>query len=451
MLTLKIRLLKLRAVPLYFLLATAGGSVFLSSERSNAAEPAKDLKPEEPKAGPSTLQLIQPELRTISGPITRSGLVEAYEQTSIYSKVAGFVKTWTADIGDRVKKGQVLATILAPELVEEWETKKAQVKLAEARIELSKQMVKVRQAGVKAAEGRLDATKSVLKSKLPSRDAAAAGVTEAEAELLSKQAAVVEAELAIKVAIADRAVAESEAKRFEVLIGYLTLAAPYDGVIVMRNVNTGDYVSPPSGDPTDRSRSARLPLSRPEPPIYVIARMDLVRVLVDIPDEYANSVEVGSKATVIFPARQDEVISAAITRTSWALDFKSRTLRAEIDLPNPKGELRPGMYASVKAPLKRPRRAWTLPLSAIDESGDKIFFWAFKNGRAVRTEIQTETSDDKWIEITKRRSPRSGGENRWAPLDGSEKVIIGDLTLLEDGKPVKVTNPQWRRGTPPKE
>ncbi len=119
-------------------------------------------KPERP-----TFRLIQPQVRNISRTVGQPGFVEAYERTSIVPKVTGYIEKWNVDIGDRVKKGDVLATLFVPELREDWETKKAQVKRAQERVELAKQTVKVRQADVKAAQAHLAEARAPLKSGAP--------------------------------------------------------------------------------------------------------------------------------------------------------------------------------------------------------------------------------------------------------------------------------------------
>ena len=196
------------------------------------------------------------------------------------------------DIGDKVKKGEVLATLFVPELVEDFGTKKATVELDKERIDLALKLVEVAEADVKAAEARLDEAKAILakyqaevdrwdsevkrlehevkrgvvdpqillestnqlKSSIAARDAAKATIAKAEAELLSKQATLAKAKVDVAVARADLAVAESEARRLKAWVGYLTLTAPFDGVIVARNANTFDFVLPTTGDPTAMER-----------------------------------------------------------------------------------------------------------------------------------------------------------------------------------------------------
>ena len=256
-----------------------------------------------------------------------------------------------------------------------------------------------------------------------------------------QQATLAKAKVDVSVARADLAVAKSEAKRLEAWVGYLTLTAPFDGVIVARNANTFDFVLPATGDPTAMQRSPDLSPGGTAAPIYVVDRTDVVRIFVDIPEQDANYVQVGTKASVLAKAYRDEPIPGTVTRTSWALNVKSRTLRAEIDLPNPGSQLLPGMYAYAKVIIERPG-VRALPVAALTHSGDKTFCWTYEDGHAVRTEIQTGVSDGEWIEVTNRRAPSRRTATRrqgsWTPIDGSEQVILGDLSILTDGAPVKV-------------
>ena len=209
-------------------------------------------------------------------------------------------------------------------------------------------------------------------------------------------------------------------------------------MIVARNANTFDFVLPSVGDPTADNRAPHLSPGGTSAPIYVVDRTDKVRIFVDIPEQDANYVKVGTKASVLAKAYRDETIEGTVTRTSWALNVKSRTLRAEIDLPNPGGQLLPGMYAYAKVIIERPG-VQTLPVSALTYSGEKTYCWTYKDGHAERTEIQTGVSDGQWIEVTNlQREAGSVVENTWAPIKGSEKVILGDLSVLADGGPVQV-------------
>ena len=247
-------------------------------------------------AEPPTVQVIQPSFRKIVRLIGQPSFIESFERTSIYPKLDAYIEKWKVDIGDKVKKGDVLATLFVPEMVEDYGTKNATVELDKSRIEQANKLVKVAEANVEAATARLVEAKAILgkfqaevdrweteikrlrhetergivdpqillestnewKSALASRDAAKATIMTQQADLLSREAALAKAHVDVTVARDDLAVAQSEARRLRAWVGYLTLTAPYDGVIVARNANTGDFVLPATGDPSAMERSPNL-------------------------------------------------------------------------------------------------------------------------------------------------------------------------------------------------
>lgn len=449
----------------YFLLAALAAPGCSHEKKNDYASVSK----------PPTVRIMQPQVRKIVRVVGQPSFIEAYERTSIYPKVTAYIDKWIVDIGDKVKKGDVLAKLFVPEMVEDFGTKKATVKLNEERVDLALKMVDVAEANVQAAKARLDEAQAILakyqsevdrwdtevkrltrevqrgvvdpqillestnqwRSSVAAWDAAMATIKKAQAELLSSQADLAKAKVDVAVARADVAVASSEARRLEAWVGYLTLTAPFDGIIVLRNANTFDFVLPSTGDPTAMQRSPDQSPSRAAP-IYVVDRTDIVRIFVDIPEQDANYVHIGTKATVLAKAYRDEPIPGTVTRTSWALNVKSRTLRAEIDLPNPGSQLLPGMYAYAKVIIERPG-VRALPVSAFTHSGDQTFCWMYEDGHAKRAEIQTGVSDGDWMEVTNIQRPTaSDADQSWAPISGSERVILGDLSILADGDPVEV-------------
>jgi len=431
---------------------------------------------------PPVVKVVKPTKRTIVRVVGQPSFIESFERTSIYPKLTGYIEKWNVDIGDLVKKGQVMATLFVPELVEDFETKKATVGLDHQKVDLALKIVDVAAADVQAAEARVAETKAILakfsaeverwasevkrlddevrrgvvdpqvllestnqwKSSAASREAARADIMKAEAELLSDKATLAKSKVAVEVARADLAVAVSEAKRIEAWVGYITLPAPYDGVVVARNANTGDFVLPAAGDPTAMQRSPHLAPGGTAAPIYVVDKTDVVRIFVDIPEQDANYVKIGTKATVLARAYRDEPLKGSVTRTSWALNIQSRTLRAEIDLPNPNSQLLPGMYAYANVIIERPD-VRALPVGALTHSGEKTYCWKYEDGRAVKTEIQTGVGDGEWIEVTNRRIPESKAPTAaahagdlWSAFDGSEQLILDEQSVLTDGLVVEL-------------
>jgi HlyD family secretion protein len=430
-------------------------------------------------AKPPKVRLVQPQARTIVRVVGQPSFIESYERTSIYPKPTAYIKKWVVDIGDKVKKVDVLATLFAPELVEELGTKKAAVVLDRERIALAMEVVEVAKADVAAAVARLSEAEAILqkfeseverwstevarldrqvsrtvvnagilfestnqlKSSVAARDKAKATITRAKAEVAAARARLAKAEVEVRVAEATLKVADSEEKYAKAWVDYLTLTAPFPGVISARNANTFDYVSPTGGDPTAFYLSPNIAPGGTVAPIYVVDRLDVVRIFIDIAERDANFVKIGTKATVLARAFRDQELPATVTRVSWALNMKSRTLRAEVDLPNPDSQLLPGMYAYVKVIIERPH-VMAMPLDALEYSGSQAFCRLYESGKAVRTELETGISDDTWIEIINRRRPvdpeAPGDTVPWTPIDGTEHVILGDVSGLADDAPVDV-------------
>jgi multidrug efflux pump subunit AcrA (membrane-fusion protein) len=446
---------------------------------------AKEKKVAPSVSEPPVLNLIHPQLRQIVRVVGQPSFVQSYERTSVYPKLTAYIEKWNVDIGDKVRKGDVLADLFVPELRELWGTKKATVAYARERVRWAKKEVEVAAAEVQAAKAHLEEAQAILakfqaevdrwqvqvdriareverqviapqillesqnelKADVAARDAAKATIEKVAADLQAAQARLDRAVINVAVAEADLAVAESEAKRLEARVGYLKLFAPFDGIVVARNANTWDFVLPKTGDPTARMRSPDLSPDAAAAPIYVIDRTDIIRVYVDIPERDADFVRIGSEARVKLWAYRDEWIPATVTRLAWALNVKSRTMRAEIDLPNPGTRILPGMYAYGKVLIVRPD-VRAVPKSALVHAGGKNFVWRYEDGRARRTEVQTGIGDGQWIEITNFRvesesadKDRWAGEDQWAPFDPSQQVLIGSkLTSLTEGAAVRLSD-----------
>ncbi|HEY2839984.1 MAG TPA: efflux RND transporter periplasmic adaptor subunit [Pirellulales bacterium] len=427
-----------------------------------------------------TVHIVTAEKRNLVRQVGQPSFIDSYEQTAIYAKLAGYVEKWNSDIGDRVQKGELLASIFIPELEQELNLKKAEVVMSQALVAQAEKLVEVADANVKAAVakvseaqadvGKFDAlvkrwdsevgrqvsmvadrvldqqilgeSRRQLESSRASTDAALAAVKTAEALQLARSADLDKSKVDVDVAKAKLQVAEADEKRLAALYSYTRLTAPYQGIIVLRNANIGDFVLPATGDPSASSRSTDQSSSRATP-VYVVARTDVVRIYVDVPESEANYIvsEVDkkagdsravTKATVRVAAFQNDDLPATVTRSSWALNMKSRTLRAEIDLANPDAKLLPGMYAYGMVTIERPG-ALVLPQSAIVENGNQAVCFLLVGGHAIRTPAQTGLRADGMIEVLKKK--RAGA---WTDFVREDQVIVGDLTELTDGCPVKV-------------
>ena len=291
------------------------------------------------------------------GPIVAIATVEALWSTDQYAKTSGYVTEVNADLGDRVKKGQVLAVIDVPELQKELAAAKATVvakqelaKAAGAAVEQAQTAIEVAKRQQAGANAELHLAETTLKRQeelFAGKAATSQQIDEARAraELARASAGVSEAKIAAAeadltaaraneaVAKANAAVAAAEAERTETLLAYTRITAPFDGIVTRREVSPGDLV---------QSAAANRGT-----PLFTVQQMDTVRVFCDVPEASAVLVRTGDPAEVKFFGPGGKVIRGNVTRIAAAVNARTRTMRAEINLPNSAGELRPGMYAQV--------------------------------------------------------------------------------------------------------
>ncbi len=385
---------------------------------------------------------------------TQPGQVEAFERTLLFSKLAAYVREVHVDIGDSVADQQLLVELAVPELEEELAQKEAAVAQAKAEIALAAAVVRqaeaaivVAQANVSAAEASLRRAQAdverwesqyrrirelsasgALDQKIEEETrnalrAAEAARLEAEAKQASAHAALAESQAGLARSKAGEAVAAARLQsaladlaRQKTLLQYTQVRSPYAGVVTERLVQRGDFVQPP-GNPAAR-------------PMLVVARTDIVRIFVDVPEMEARWIAPGLPGYVHIQALPDAPLPAKVTRLSWALG-PNRTLRTELDLPNPQGRLRPGMYATVQLVLQERSDALVVPLSAIVRDGETPCCWVVRQGHLARTPVSlgVQTSDE--VEIT------SG-------LSGEEQVVQNPSAALQEGIAAQVVEPATR-------
>jgi HlyD family secretion protein len=444
------------------------GLVFVASTGCHKAAPNK-----EPIEVKPPVHLVKPEKRTLKHQVGQPGYVFAYEQTSMYPKVSGYIEQWLVDRGDLLKQGQLMTRIYVPELHASYEEKQALVKLGEVRVRLAEESVNVakellhvatadvskaqadikkyeadvarwqsevkRESNVKV-EGRSVINTQIIEESKRQLQLAKAARLAAEAALVSSQATeaarkvqVKKAGVDVEAAHAQVKVDEKVAEHYKALVDYTHMTAPYDGIVTVRNANKGDYVERRYGD-----ESAPIPGNASEAPmrgtpVYIVARTDVMRVYVDVPEMQASFVHRGSKARIRIPAIEDAEFDSTVTRTSGALNERTRTLRTEIDLTNKDGKIRPGMYTYGEIEIER-RDVLTVPMAAVIEIGNQNVVYLHEDGKAVRTAVQTGLDDEKYVEVIHKKV-----KDKWEPFKGDEEVILGDLAELRDGEEVKVS------------
>jgi len=272
---------------------------------------------------------VQPAAKNY--PLALPGETTGFYQSTIYSRVDGYVGSWSADIGDRVKQGQALAQIDTPEMDQ-------QLNAARAKAAASAAQAAVAESGVSIAKLTYDRW----------RDSPKGVVSEQERE--EKKAAYEEAMARLKAAQSQTKLDEAEVGRYVAMEKFKTVTAPYDGVITARRLDVGDLVTAGSSASTNS--------------LYSIAQSNVIRVFVDVPQKVAANMVAGLGATVSSNQFSDRVFRGKLARTAMSMDPSTRTQRTEVDIPNPDLALLPGMYVDVTFQLNQ-RGLLQVPAAAI--------------------------------------------------------------------------------------
>lgn len=401
------------------------------------------------KAAAPIVKLIRMEKRSIERVSTQPGEIVPSESTAIRAKIAGYVSAIHVDIGDRASQGQILAEISVPEMEAELRQKEAMIQAAESQESLARAEVKVATANLASARAKvLEAKAAVLRAdadleycrleydratQLVSRQAqsqslldearskrrkAEAAKAEAramcdssDAEVLEGEASVEKSKAQVAAATSSISVAQAERDRIKALLGFTRIVAPYDGVITRRNVDSGHLTT--SGLSSE--------------PMFEMVRVDPVTITLGVPETDAPFVTIGDRARVRVQALADRAFEGAVTRTAWSLDKATRTLRVEIDHPNQKDELRPGLYTRVSLVVAEKPNVWTVPASAVIGSDAGTACMVVSDGVARRREIRLGTTDGKRFEVLSGIAPEDDlvEINPAAVPDGSQVRVEG--------------------------
>jgi len=286
--------------------------------------------------------------------------------------------------------------------------------------------VEYRKAVELVSRGNLDQqTRDVT---LLQREAAKAAVVKVEAKVRSAEAAVKEskarwekAKIDVQVAQARHRAAEAERDVVAAMLAYAEIRAPYQGVVMVRNINTGDFVQPATAGKGE--------------PLFVVARTDLVRIFIEVPETEAVFIDKNASARIRVRGLKGEELEGKVVRTSWGVRGKERTLRTEIDLENRDGRLRDGMYAFAIITMEH-KDVWTLPVAAVTVADEQPFCVRVENGKAVRTPVQLGLSDGKRVEVRKQLVGRTktGAGGAWQDFNGTEEVVASNPGALTDGQ-----------------
>ncbi|WP_213742648.1 efflux RND transporter periplasmic adaptor subunit [Bradyrhizobium sp. dw_411] len=340
-----------------------------------------------------SVAVVLPDPKPLQATIDLPGRLEAYNRAPIFARVSGYLKYWNADIGARVKAGDVIAEIDAPDLDQQ---------LLQARADLANQ-----QASAKLSDVTLARRKTLIASNFVSMQE----IDERTADLSNKNAAVKSN--------------QANVERLEALASYKKITVPFDGIVTSRSTDVGALIN--AGQSSG-------------PAMFIVSDIRKLRVYVNVPQSYVPSVPIGSKALISVPEYQTKTFAATVEASAQAVDVNSGTTQMQLALDNSSGELMPGGYANVRLSLQHSGVPFNIPSSALilDQNGlrvavvgpdDRVVLKPVKIGRDLGRNIELASglsADDRVI-----TAPPDGVAN------GDQVRVVN--TVKPPGRPATVS------------
>ena len=351
----------------------------------------------------------------IEDAVTLSGAFHAYQEVDVHAKVAGYIRNIYVDVGDHVKTGQKLAVLEVPEL-------SAEVAGAHAGLRRAKDSVTRAQSNVHSAESiyaAYHAAYTRLKQASETRpgliaeqelDDSMAKDKDSEAKVESDKAALAEAQSQLSVA-------EADLQRMNAMEDYTHVTAPFAGVVTKRYADTGTMIQ--AGTSSDTQSM----------PVVQLAEYTKLRLVVPVPESAVPGLQLGSVVQVHVTAMNQD-FEGKVARFADALNDETRTMHTEIDVKNPDGALKEGMYAEAKLILKQHKDVLTVPIQALERnsSGATVLI-VDALGRVEKREVKLGVESSDRVEVV-------------AGLADNDRVIVGNHSEFREGEKVqpKVVN-----------
>ncbi len=328
-----------------------------------------------------TVAVTHPIAARLTPEIALPGNTQAFTDTPIYSRTNGYLKRWYFDIGARVRKGQLMAQIETPEVDQQLQVAEANLKSAQANLDL---------ANTTAARYQ-----NLLKSNSVSKQETDQATSGAVAQSAGVDAAM------------------ASVRRLQQLQSFESVYAPFDGIITARNTDVGALIDAGSAGAAPKE-------------LFHMAAIGQIRVYVPVPEVYASDIKEGASAYLTLDEFPGQSFQGVITRNSSAIDPASRTLNVEVDVPNPGGKLLPGAYVFVHFKTAAHADGFTIPANTLLFRSEGLRVGVVRNGRVQLVPITITHDAGSLVEI------RSG-------LQASDQVILDPSDSLADGQEVHVS------------
>jgi RND family efflux transporter MFP subunit len=331
------------------------------------------------------------------------GTMQAFDSATVFARATGYIASRVVDIGSKVHAGDLLATIAAPELDQQLEQARAQISQLEAALEQARsnaELARVTNERTSRLVGQGWSTKQQGDNDRTNFEAQTAAVRVAEANLQAQRAQV---------------------SRLEELTGFERVVAPFDGTITERQVDVGNLVTADTASGT---------------PMFSIARTNVLRVQVYVPQNAVFGVSDGAQAQVSVPEMPGRTFHGTIARNANALQSSTRTRLTEVDVDNADGTLFAGLYCIVRFAVPRTSGAIVIPSEAIVFDRNGISAAVFDNGVARLRHLDIAVDEGAQVEV------RAG-------LNAGDRVILNPPVNLADGMRVQSADAEQPKDAPP--
>ena len=358
----------------------------------------------------TAVEVVNPSKNTFTASVLIAGTAMPDKHVRLHAMESGFVKSIPKDIGDAVKKGALIAKLENPEVQQLLKRTEAELERAKANLMKAEARLLKAQALEKAAAATSGRISSIF-GKTPSLTPAAL-VEQSQAEAEAARAEVDIAKAEVEAAKKDVAAREAEKAAASLRRDMLCVRAPFTGIVTQRFVDMGAAVQ--------NGLSGSKPM-----PLVELQAVNPIRLVLPLPESDAAAVKPGMPASVSFPELPGKAYQARVSRTSRAIDPASGTMQVELDLPNPKGTILPGMYARVSMEISSREGVLSLPVEAQLIDQDEYFLLLVNNGKVERIPLKKGLSGKTFFEVLN------------AGISESSQVIVQGKGLVKPGQIVE--------------
>lgn len=468
--------------------------------------------------------------------VSEPAKVEAFDRAELKARVAGIARKIHKDLHNRVREGEILVEIEAPDLIQDLAMKEAAIVRRQSEVTVAMAKARIAETQAEVAHGEIDLKKGQVKRAIATRDyrkiryqrfvrlaqegTKAVDESVVDEEKRDYEAAEADCEIAaagVKTAIltwreakenSEAAIADIDLKKSlveearkerdkaQAMLDLTRVTAPFDGVVIERNVDPGSFVQNAA---TGNSE-----------PLMTVARTDIMTISMKVPDVFAPYVDIKTEAALQLDELPGIVIHGKVTRYSPSIQEKDRTMLVEVDLYNgtyknyeefitrqmatlvarmghvypldtltirassrdlwlrnrkgfddplplypkvtgkeegqPSHVLLPGMFGTMKLVLERFQDCYLIPSSAVFKRGGKEYIALVEEGKARLAPVKTQVDDGALAKVSlicSKPDKEAGEEKVFCDLTGNEEIILGNQGELEDGQPVRATLSDW--------